>query len=86
MTEAEWEVERCHAALDRIYQYLIVLEPSLTVEQANLCLTDACKWRKHPEWEERFSYLQTTEGKEAEARQFQARKKALDAMIGGRSE
>jgi len=83
MTEAEKEVERCHAALDRIYRYLAALEPSLTsVEQANLCITDACKWRKHPTWEERYEYLQTAEGKRDEERQFKARKKAISRFYG----
>lgn len=43
-TEAKLEVARAHAALDRIYKYLIVLGPTLgSVEQVNLCPIDACK-------------------------------------------
>ena len=71
-TEAEIEVERCHRALTRIYKYLRVLEPTLTLEQVMLCPIDATKW-KNPEWEDRDAYLLTEEGKLAEDLQFGAR-------------
>lgn len=66
MTEAEIEVERPRA-LDRISEYLRILEPTLTKEQIALCPIDAAKWWKHPEWSERDARLQTEEGRAAEA-------------------
>jgi hypothetical protein len=80
--ELRLEVERSHAALDRIYRYLVQLEPTLTKEQFLLCPTDTCKWRKHPEWEERFEYLSSPEGKAAEEVQFNARVALLKIAFG----
>lgn len=72
------EVERCHRALDRIYEYLRILEPTLTKEQIALCPIDATKWWKHPEWEGRDAYLQTEEGRAAEAQQLAMREQLLN--------
>lgn len=78
LEEAEAEIRRSHAALDRIHRYLLELGPTLTtLEQVLLCPIDNCKWRKHPEWEERYEYLQTSEGKVAEEIQFRTRVERL---------
>jgi len=77
LAKVEEEVLRAHAALDRVHRYLVELGPTLTYEQVLLCPIDTCKWRKHPEWEERYEYLQTPEGRKAEETQFKARSKGL---------
>jgi uncharacterized coiled-coil protein SlyX len=81
------EVERCHDALDQIYDHLVILESSLPmVEQVLLCPVDLCKWRKHPEWEERYEHGQTEEGKEQRKTQLQARIDRLRAKLAEKAE
>jgi hypothetical protein len=77
MTEAEIEVERCHRALDRIYEHLRILEPTLSKEQVALCPIVSTKWWKHPEWEEHDAYLLSESGRSAEVRQLAAREENL---------
>lgn len=88
MTEEELrkEVERCHTALARIYEQLVALEPTLSLEQVLLCPVDECKYWKHPEWEERYEYLQTSEGRQAADTSLAARKERLKAWFEQREE
>lgn len=71
------EVERCHAALDSIYEQLMYLEPTLTVDQIRLLPIDECKWRKDPEWENRYAHRQSATGAASYLSSLRARIKQL---------
>jgi hypothetical protein len=74
-------VERCHAALDSIYETLVYLEPTLTLEQILLLPIDRCKWWKSPEWENRYAYRQSDVGRAAHHSSLCARVERLRAKF-----
>jgi len=59
------EVERSHCMLGMIYDDLILLECTLSMEQVLLCPVDRCKYWKRPEWEEKGVHYASPEGKAA---------------------
>lgn len=77
MTESDKdkEIARLRAALDHIHNYLVVLEPSLSPAQIALCPIEYTKWRKQPEWDERF------EDRSGHGEQLEARKANLESWV-----